>query len=109
MNKPSRALSPIETRRADDIYEDAHNWHNAIPVVAVVGRPSLSPLEEQLLARVDGRRSLFDIARISGLSLREILAVFGRFRDLGLIAFLNDSIPPQVVELEADDLLDDDS
>lgn len=88
-------MHPALLRRPTPVAPPFHNSCPAGPITSEVR--SLSPTEAFVLSRVDGRRSIEDIAVLTGLSAQETqqilrsLLVEGRLKTLG----------PSVMELAA--------
>lgn len=70
-------------------------------------RAPLGPLEQLVMQRVDGRRSLADIAGLLELSSREILALVLRLEELGLADLGNVSGRYAILDSEELEDLDD--
>ena len=66
-------------------------------------RAPVGPLEELVLTRIDGRRTLSDIAALLNLSSREILAVVMRLEELRLADLGNVSGRYAIVDLADDE------
>ena len=80
---------------------------------AVVRRPteSLPPVETMLLAEVDGRRTVADLSELCGLTSREVLHVVLRLVDMGALSLTAVPLsepPPQSVEIDDADLMEED-
>ena len=74
------ALSAQPTRDASFDREDE------VPVATEAGaRKPLGPLEKRVLARVNGRRTIGEIARQVGLMTAETAAVVARLREVGAV------------------------
>lgn len=71
-------------------------------------RIPVGPLEGFLLSRVDGRRTVADVAALVGLTLREAAHVFHRLRELRAIDLVHNSgsFDVEVAELHESDLLE---
>ncbi len=90
----------------------APGFDDAVAAVSVprprgAPRVPLGPLEHLVMRRIDGRRSLADIAALLELSSREVLALVFRLEELG-VAELGHASGRYAI-LDADDLEDDDA
>jgi len=74
------ALRPAPTSAAPDLVETA-----VIVATDLVKKASLGPVETLLLSKMDGQRTVADLASLANLSLRETTAVLARMEQLGLV------------------------